>query len=426
MHGLHTSQYQHKFLLKSLILSLWLAYPSIVSLNSGRFISLLLFINLVTNLQLQIIALFPSFVQYLKLLEKLTYNHLIDFISTHISASQFDFLPNRSTLQQLLLFLNEIVNSRSPVEVIYLDFKKAFDSVAHHELLHKLWNFGITGNVCTGQKNYLTSRYQCVSINGMVSYLLPVLSGVPQGSILGPLLFLIYIIDLPPCVLSSLIFLYADDAEYLKPINCIQDCQTLQCDFDALTAWSKKWNLSFNVEKCASMSCYTTSNSSHLPHVFHIDGQQVSPNDTVKDLGVIMTKNMDWSTHHQYILAKAYRMLNLLRRTFCVDNSHSGKKVLYLTLVRSWLTYCSPIWRPHLLRDISALEKLQRRATKYILNYFSSNYKIRLTHLKILRLMMVIEMMAILFFVSCLKCPSIQHPKLCDFHQYFDEILRLL
>ena len=153
----------------------------------------------------------------------------------------------------------------------------------------------------------------------------------------------------------------------LSPSTAFKTAKPCKCDFDALTAWSKKWNLSFNVEKCASMSCYTTSNSSHLPHVFHIDGQQVSPNDTVKDLGVIMTKNMDWSTHHQYILAKAYRMLNLLRRTFCVDNSHSGKKVLYLTLVRSWLTYCSPIWRPHLLRDISALEKLQRRAIKYIL-----------------------------------------------------------
>ena len=82
-----------------------------------------------------------------KVLENLIYNHLIEFISTNISDSQFDFLPNRSTLQQLLLFVNEIINSHSPVEVIYLDFKKAFDSVAHHELLHKLWNFGITGNV---------------------------------------------------------------------------------------------------------------------------------------------------------------------------------------------------------------------------------------------------------------------------------------
>ena len=338
-----------------------------------------------------------------KVLEKLIYNHLI---STNISDSQFDFLPNRSTLQQLLLFVNEIINSHSPVEVIYLDFKKAFDSVAHHELLHKLWNFGITGNVWYWLKNYLTNRYQCVSINGQVSSPLPVLSGVPQGSILGPLLFLIYINDLPPCVLSSFIFLYADDAKCLKPINSIQDCQTLQCDLDALTSWSHKWSLSFNVEKCASMSYCTTSNSSDPPHIFHIDGQQVSPNNTLKDLGVIMTKNIDRSRHHQYILAKAYRMLNLLRRTFCVDNCHNGKKVLYLTLVRSRLTYSSPIWRPNLLRDISSLEKLQRRVTKYILNDFSSNYKNCLTCLKIIPLMMFFEMMDILFFVSCLKHPS--------------------
>ena len=154
------------------------------------------------------------------------------------------------------------------------------------------------------------------------------------------------------------------------------------------------------------MSYCTTSKSSDPPHIFHIDGQQVSLNNTFKDLGVIMTKNIDWSKHHQYILAKAYRMLNLLRRTFCVDNCHNGKKVLYLTLVRSRLTYSSPIWRPNLLRDISSLEKLQRRATKYILNDFSSNYKNRLTRLKIIPLMMFFEMMDILFFVSCLKHPS--------------------
>ena len=202
-----------------------------------------------------------------KLLERLVYNHLIDFISSNISSSQFGFLPNRSTLQQLLTFLNEIfISNRSgfSTEVIYLDFKKAFDSVAHHELLLKSWNFGITGNVWKWLENYLSNRYQCVSINGHISSLLPVLSGVPQGSILGPLLFLIYINDLPSCVSSSLLLLYADDTKCLLPIKSSVDWQVLQRDLDALTTWSQNQSLPFNASKCASMSFFCISTFSKL------------------------------------------------------------------------------------------------------------------------------------------------------------------
>lgn len=203
-------------------------------------------------------------------------------------------------LQQLLLFLNEIFTSRSSVNVIYLDFKKAFDSVAHSELLLKLWNFGITGNVWHWLQNYLNNRHQCVSINGQISSMLPVLSGVPQGSILGPLLFIIYINDLPQCVSpSSRLLLYADDAKCLKSIECPEDTLRLQNDLNALTAWSFRWSLSFNVSKCATMCC--SLDSSVLPNnTFQIDNQTVPSVNTFRDLGVIMTSNLDWSKHYQH------------------------------------------------------------------------------------------------------------------------------
>ena len=191
--------------------------------------------------------------------------------------------------------------------------------------------------------------------------------------------------------------MYAADTKCLLPIKSCVDWQALQRDLDALTTWSQKWSLPFNASKCASMSFFASSHSPNSSPQLCIDGQPVSSKETLKDRGVNLTANLDWSKHYKCILSKAYRMLNLLQRTFCSDNSCKVKKVLYLTLVRSRVTYCSPIWRPQLLKDVPVLEKMQRRATKYILNDFSSNYKNRLVTLQILPLMMVFEMMDILF-----------------------------
>ena len=154
-----------------------------------------------------------------KVLEKIIYDKIIIFVSGSISPSQFGFRPKHSTLQQLLIFVNHICNSfssKSQTDVIYLDFKKAFDSVAHSELLVKLWSFGITGNLWNWFRGYLSDRHQRVSLNQCLSDSLPVISGVPQGSILGPLLFLIFVNDLPSTVTSSHIYLFADDTKCLQ------------------------------------------------------------------------------------------------------------------------------------------------------------------------------------------------------------------
>ena len=127
---------------------------------------------------------------------------------------------------------------RSQTDVVYLDFKKAFDSVSHNELLLKLWKFGICDSLWLWIRAYLSNRLQYVSVGQSVSSVLPVLSGVPQGSILGPLLFIVFVNDLPSSVLSSSIFLFADDAKCVMPVSSITDCQLLQNDLTRLVEWS--------------------------------------------------------------------------------------------------------------------------------------------------------------------------------------------
>lgn len=131
-----------------------------------------------------------------KVLERLVFNKVISHVNTSISPLQFGFTKKSSTLQQMLLFIDSIVNHPSQTDVIYLDISKALDTVSHGILLSKLWHFGISGSLWAWFKNYLSNRYQRVSINNNLSHTLSVVSGVPQGSILGPVLFLIYMNDI--------------------------------------------------------------------------------------------------------------------------------------------------------------------------------------------------------------------------------------
>ncbi len=137
----------------------------------------------------------------------------------------------------------------------------AFDSVPHKELLYKLWRIGITGDLWLWFKNYLSGRSHYVSFNNVASSTEAVLSGVPQGSILGPLLFIIYVNDIPDIITYSSYFLFADDVKLLKTINTMEDHQRLEDNLKTISDWCKQWNLALNPTKCSAIQFSTQTPS---------------------------------------------------------------------------------------------------------------------------------------------------------------------
>ena len=223
-----------------------------------------------------------------------------------------------------------------------------------------------------------------------------------QGSILGPLLFLLFINDLPQYVLHSIPLLFADDTKCLSPISSALDCQLLQSDFDKLSNWSSEWKLLFNESKCSLLSFSSSNCSSSNLFPYYINNCEIISRRPThhKDLGITMSYDLSWSKHIAQISSKAYHILGLLHRTFSATNSITTRKSLYISLVRSQLLYGSQIWRPVLIKDIKSLEQIQRRATIFILNGHYTDYKSRLLKLHLLPLMMTLD---ILFFVRSLK-----------------------
>ena len=195
--------------------------------------------------------------------------------------------------------------------------------------------------------------------------------------------------------------MFADDTKCYRPISCPNDSLLLQRDLDSISEWCAAWNLSFNSTKCAALhfSCSPSSSSS----TYYLNGDSISDMVCHRDLGVIMSRDLSWSNHYDYISAKAYKTLGLIRRSFHHISSISTKRTLYISLIRPQILYGSQIWRPHLIKDIIKIENIQRRASKFILNDFLSDYKSRLTSLHILPLMLSMELNDIIFMVRCLQ-----------------------
>ena len=232
----------------------------------------------------------------------------MDFLIKHklINSSQHAFLKSKSCLTNLLCFFEEItkwVDEGSPVDIIYLDFQKAFDKVPHQRLILKLKPHGIGTSIINWIEQWLTDRRQRVVVDGEVSNWKPVLSGVPQGSVLGPILFLLYINDLEEGVTSK-IFKFADDTKLFRKIKGNGDKQQLQDDIDKLIKWSEKWQMLFNFQKCKCLHAGHGNTGVN----YEMGGTILCKTVKEKDLGVAINANMKVSEQCRISASKVIRL----------------------------------------------------------------------------------------------------------------------
>ena len=346
-----------------------------------------------------------------KVMERLARDEFLDYLCLKnlISPSQHGFVYSKSCATNLLEAFDAITAALSnnfEVIILLLDFLKAFDKVVHDLLLEKMRAYGFGVEVINWTKAFLSNRTQRVVIGKAVSDWRDVLSGVPQGSVLGPLLFLIFINDMPTAA-SHLCKLFADDTKLIAVIKNDQDKAQLQLDIDALVNWSKSWLMSFNEGKCKVLF-FEKKKSNELNLAFHCADNDdpncfVDPHNrhqrftmqdsfgmahileesiVERDLGIQVDNRLDWSFQIDHAKAKAYAALGRLKRTF-VNWTPYTFRILFSVFVRPHLEFCATVWSPSNIGDIASLESVQKKATKLVPSIKSLHYADRLAVLKL-------------------------------------------
>lgn len=306
----------------------------------------------------------------IKVLEKILVNYMTSYLEENnkLNKHQYGFRAGRSCLAQLLAHHETVLTSlehNSNVDVIYLDFTKAYDKVDIGILLHKVREMGITGKLGLWLHSFLTDRKQVVTVDGVVTQPSAVISGVPQGSVLGPLLFLIHISDIDAHVRHSLLASFADDTRVLKEVSSDHDAALLQSDLNALYSWAKLNNMSFNNNKFEHMM-YNTRPHTTVAHVYTAqDETSIATKEHVRDLGVTLSSDGSFSMHIINVTKKARGQVGWILRTFKTRDS-LPMLTLYKTLVLPLLEYCCQLWSPWKVGDKQLLEGVQRSFTSKI------------------------------------------------------------
>jgi ribonucleases P/MRP protein subunit RPP40 len=296
-----------------------------------------------------------------------------------LSDKQFGFSRGKSCATQLLYCKDKwsrLLDSKKSIDIAYIDFQKAFDSVVHSKLVSKFRLFGIEGFLMKWLTEFLRNRSQKVKINFSFSDSLPVTSGVPQGSVLGPTLFNMYINDIISCVENSEILLFADD---VKVFSC--DPKQLEKDLVNIHEWSVKWQLSISSEKCNILHL----GKKNPKNTYFLNGMAIKSEESIKDLGVFMTEKFSSSLHCTHLFKKCSQISSLIVKSFLSRNRDLMLRA-YKVYVIPLLDYCSTVYSPHKVADINLLERVQRRFTKNILRNSSLSYNERLELLGLQRL----------------------------------------
>ena len=250
------------------------------------------------------------------------YSQITSHLEIHhpLSTSQWGFQSGRSTVTALLETTHnwfQFMDTGKDVGAVFFDLQKAFDSVPHYALLDKLRDLQLNEFILKWICDYLTQRKQRVVVNGQTSETLPVLSGVPQGSVIGPLLFLIYIDGVMSVPLSeeSQLTVYADDILLYRPITCQGDFAALQEDINKLDSWIEANYLQFNISKCRYM-VVSRKRAGISPAYLTLQGHHLERVECFKYLGLLLTSDLSWSTNVDSICSKARKLLGLLYRKY--------------------------------------------------------------------------------------------------------------
>jgi hypothetical protein len=301
-----------------------------------------------------------------KVMEHITHSH----ITTHmdklglLADSQHGFRKRRSTETQLIFSIDDLAKSLNvgeQMDCILLDFSKAFNKVPHSRFLMKLQHYVVRGHLHDWITSFLLGRTQCVVLDGPSSAATTVSSGVPQGIVLGPLLFLLFINDLPS-VISSTIRLFAENFLLYRRIRTTEDHAILQRDMDNLQQCENNKLMRFNPDKCEVLIATNKKSPIHSEYTIH--GQVLNQTDSAKYIGLNIHKSLSWDSHIDKITKKANSTLAFLGHNVSRCPT-TIKAQCYTTLIRPILEYASSIWSPSKKDSINKVEAVQRRAARF-------------------------------------------------------------
>ena len=323
----------------------------------------------------------------IKVVERVIVEKLVAFLEENnlFNERQHGFRSNRSCLSQLMDHYQHILNileEGGTAEVIYLDFAKAFDKVDHGILVRKMMAMGVGGVIVRWIQEFLEGRKQAVRVRDNISLPADVVSGVPQGTVLGPLLFLIFVADIDKELVYARASSFADDTRVVLSVSCSDDQLKLQQDLETIYQWTETNNMMFNSTKFQRLQYSAIRDEDNNAVYFSPGNEPIETTPNVKDLGVLMSATCSFDAHINERCAKGSQMCGWIYRTFTTRNTEC-MMVLFRALVLPVMEYCCQLWCPRLQRQIKAVDNVQRHFTAQLPIIAELPYWKRLKHLRI-------------------------------------------